>query len=394
MVLDFKKISFFDHKQNLITKTLKALSLVTFSKLKKNKVVVFERTQSDILEKTILYDIPHTVLPASYEIFYFSPMIIIYFIKNLLFVYLPYRKYRSLYLCYLLGCIEFIKPKIVISYLEYNYIFHAIGEIYSDADFYAIQNGIVDRDSVRDLLPSPSKMGGVWSMQNFLCFGKYYIDLYRKHGHSARKFHPVGSLKGSFYKSKVCPGQIPKEFQICLISQWRGWFKIPDVREILDPFSVLCDFTNRYIEKHKVSLCIAGCSKNQKEKEFFENFFSSDVTFVENDNYRFSSYSTVDRSNVALTLNSTLGYEVFGWGQKVLFFNQPGKALWNFPFDGLWSLKVHDYAEFENRVSFLLKLSDAEYRRLSDESARKVMNYDFANPVHAYMRDIIKNCIS
>jgi len=394
MALKLKKISFFDYKQNIIAKTLKALSLVTFSKLEKNKVVVFEKPLSGVLKKTILYDIPHTVLPASYETFYFSPKIFMFFIKNLLWVYLPYRKYRSFYLCYLLSCIEFIKPKIVISYISYNYIFHAIGEIYTDADFYVIQNGNVDTDSVRDLLPAPPKMGSIWNMQNFLCFGKYYIDLYCKHGHSARKFHPVGSLKGSFYKSEVCPGPIAKDFQLCLISQWRELDGTQDAREMLDAFSVLCDFTSRYIKKHKVSLCVATCSQNQKEKVFFGGFFNSDVTIIENDQCQFSSYSAVDRSNVALEFSSTLGYEVFGWGQKVLFCNFSGKDISSFPFDGLWFLKVRDYTEFENRVSFLLKLSDAEYRRLSEETARKIMNYDFANPVHTYMRGIIKNRIS
>lgn len=377
-----------------LTKVLKALSRVTFSKPEKNRVVVFEKTQSDLLEKTILYDIPNTVLPASYEIFYFSPMIFIRFIKNFLFVYLTNRKYRSLYLCYLLSCIEFIKPKIVISYLEYNYIFHAIGEIYTHADFYAIQNGHVDEDCVRNWLPAPPKMGSVWNMQNFLCFGQYYVDLYRKHGHSARRFHPVGSLKGSFYKSKVCPGQAPKEFQLCLISAWRESVEDQDTRIMLDMLGVLCGFANRYIEKHKVSLCIALRSSKQEEKDFFLKFFNADLTFIENDQCRFGSYSAADRSDLTLAPCSTLGYEVFGWGSKILFCNFPAKASWNFPFDGLWSLNVGVYAEFENRISLLLKLSDSEYRRLSEETARKVMNYDFANPVHTYMRDIIKNCIS
>lgn len=384
-----KKLSFVDRERNLLSKALQALSRVTFSAPKKNKVVIFDVSNCDMLKSMILDDIPHTVLPAAYEIFYVRPIIILYFIKNLFLVFLPHKKYRSLYLLYLLSCIEFIKPKIVISYLEYHYIFHAIGEIYTHADFYAIQNGVVCADVVRDWLPAPPKMGSVWNMQNFLCFGKYYIDLYRKHGHSAQKFHPVGSLKGGFYKSKLCPGQIPKEFQICLISQWRESVEFQDIRTIVDMLGVLCDFTNRYIEKHKVSLCIATVSKNQKEKDFFRRFFSSDVTIIENDYHRFSSYFAVDKSNVALTLTSTLGFEAFGWGQKVLFCNLPGKAIWDFPFDGLWSLNLQDYAEFENKLSFLLKLSDSEYKRLSEEAAREVMNYDFSMPPHDYMRKIV-----
>ena len=363
----------------------------------KNYVVVFDRTGSEILEKLILDNIKHTILPVRYELFYISPRIIVFFIKNFLQKYLRYYKYRSLYFIYLLSCIEYISPKVVITFIDNNSFFYAISEVYEKAIFYAIQNGCRNKYS----LAKPLRPGSSYSMPNFICFGRYETDLYRQYGRSVNKFHPVGSLIGGYYRSQISENKLKCKFDLCLVSIWRKHImivnpQIDDVEKFYfkNPILILDEYLPKFVEESGLSLCIATCSPEREEIDYFKRIYGDRAQIINCDRLNFSTYAAMDNSYIILTTGSTVAYEAFGWGKKVLFCNFSKDRNYNFEMDGFWSINNCCYDTFKKQLNYLIKVDDQEYARLTKEFARYVMNYDFSMPPHNYIRKIITQHVS
>jgi len=381
-------------KNNFFSKLFYASRRIKLCLPKKTDVIIFDSSGSDVIQAMILHDINHEVWPCRYETFYLTPLIAIYFVKNFILKYIRYKKYRSLYLIYLLSCIEYVKPKVVITFIDYNYLFHAISEIYDEAKFYTIQNGIKCKHSMTTLLPQPPHFGNAFSIQNFLCFGQYEVDLYREFNHSACKFHPVGSLIGGYYKSKIRPFNPEIEFDLCLISQWRKATMIegqsPENKKAI---LTLDSYLSKFITERNLSLCIATCANKQEdakaEAEYYKKTYGAKIKIINHNREGLSTYFAMDKSKILLTFNSTAGHEAFGWGKKVLFCNFSGISSYGFPVDGFWTIENKNYDEFRRQLEYLIEIDDSEYVHLTKAVSLYVMNYDFSMPQHTYMRKII-----
>jgi len=381
-------------KNNFFSKLFCASKRIKLCSPKKTNVIIFDLPGSDVIKRLILHDINHEIWPCRYDMFYLSPLIAIYFVKNLILKYFRYKKYRSLYLIYLLSCVEYVKPKIVITFIDYNSLFHAISEIYVKADFYAIQNGFRCKHNMPTFLPHPDRFGSAFSIKNLLCFGQYEIDLYREFDCSVRKFHPVGSLIGGWYKSKMRPSNPEIEFDLCLVSQWRKEIilegQYPEDRKAI---VTLDNYLSKIIAEKKLSLCIASCANAQEdveaEIEYYKKTYGAKTKIIDRDRKGLSTYLAMDKSKLVLTFNSTAGYEAFGWGKKVLFCNFSGNRMHGFPMDGFWAVENKNYDGFRGQLEYLMEMDDSEYIHLTKAAALSVMNYDFSMPLHKYMRRII-----
>ena len=93
---------------------------------KKTNILIFSREGSDEIAKYVLRDISdyaiydHDNLSIFFNIFFISKYIKNIFNTNLKDVSLL----KSLYLIYIKAEIQFIKPKIIITYNDDNYIYH------------------------------------------------------------------------------------------------------------------------------------------------------------------------------------------------------------------------------------------------------------------------------
>lgn len=376
---------------NSLVKVFWVLTRSRICNPKKNYVVIFDREGSSILEKLILDNIQHTILPVRYELFYISPRIIVSFIKIFLGKYLKHNKYRSLYFVYLLACIEYISPKVVITFIDNNTFFYAISEVYKGAVFYAIQNG---RRNI-DALARPLRPGSNYSIPNFICFGRRETDFYRQYGYSVNKFHPVGSLIGGYYRNNISENKLKYMFDLCLVSQWRRCIMLGNEwPQIKTSFATLNNFLKRFIDETRLTLCIATYSQNQGEIDYFKRIYGDRARLINFDRLNFSTYAAMDNSHIILTGDSTAGYEAFGWGKKVLFCNFSNDRNYNFEIDGFWSINNCCYDTFKKQLNYLIKIDDQEYARLAKEVARYVMNYDSEMPAHKYIRGRILECLN
>lgn len=378
----------------MLIKVLKNISKIRHKKYRRNDVLIFDGVGSNILDKIILADIRYTILYSRKEVLYLSLEIMVRLIKNIIKA-LFRGKYRTLYLLYLLSCVESIKPKIVITLIDNSYLFQAISRLYTEAEFYAIQNGVKLEISLKDYLPEYPPEAKLISLPNLVCFGQQIIDIYRKHKHKVDHFFPLGSLIGGYYKSQVSDPTAAIQSDICLVSQWRSdfTFRGQDL-ESKQSFDMLNRYLSRYQKESGLRLCIATCSNDKREIEYFQTFYdSSQVVINEFDRLNFSTYREMDKSHVIVANDSCAAFEAFGWGKKVLFCNFTEMTAYNFPKPGIWSTNKIDFDDFCNKLDDLIKMDYKKYILNAKESMRYVMNYDFSKPAHVFIKKLIHDKI-
>jgi len=371
---------------SLLAKLLQVLKKADFTCPPKAEILIFDDGGSDILSNLILYKMEYSVLHARYEKFHISIEIFYNFMRNFIFKYLRYRKCRSLYFVYLLSCMEYIKPKVVLTFIDNNFLFHMLSSAYPEADFFTIQNGTRRRIS----LPSPRLFGTVFPISNYVCFGNNEMDFFRQQGYVVDKFHPVGSLIGGYYKSKTFGERPETNYDLCLVSQWRHSIMVANQLPDFKTSVIILDaFIKKFIGETKLRLCIATCSCDRQEEDYFKGIYGNHAPLIKFNRQIFSTYSAMSNSSVIVSLTSTAAYEAFGWGKKVLFCNFSDDRSMDFPVQGFWSLADNRYESFKSRLEYLLSLDHSKYVELTREAVRYVMNYDFQMPAHMYLRRLI-----
>ena len=72
------------------------------------------------------------------------------------------------------------------------------------------------------------------------------------------------------------------------------------------------------------------------------------------------------QSKVAVE-QSTLLREKIGCGQKILSVDLTNKEIWNFPVEGVCVLNNCTYDEFEERLSYILKIDNRDYFKFQEK---------------------------
>jgi len=125
---------------------------ITFANPQKNKLLIFDETGSYMIGKILVYDLDYTVLPVRNELNRISVEIIALMIKNLariIFKRIDKDKHRSiLWDTYILSCLEYISPVIVLTWIDNSRTFEWLSRNYADAAFFSIQNGVRILDRV------------------------------------------------------------------------------------------------------------------------------------------------------------------------------------------------------------------------------------------------------
>lgn len=378
---------------HLLKKIFSSFNKITFKNPKKATILIYDYAGSDVLIDSMLYGLEYSIFPARLEFFYISPQILFRMVKKLLVFDFKYlNKINSyVYKGYFLSCVEYINPKIVITYADNDFTFQWLSKKYNNAEFYAIQNGT----RAKSCLTETDRKGFIKkiSMPHFVCFGQNVVDNYRKFGHEINDPVCLGSLRAGYYSAI---NKIPSKntFDVCVISEYADHNGTINDR-------IFLDLINMYVKKNNKSVVIALRNWigvwSDEEYEFFFKIFGEKVTIIrQNENDRSSTYNTMAASNVIISNYSTAALEAFGWGKKVLLCNIGdiyGLTIYEIYNHNLFSIKSMDYKIFENKMNKLLDMDQNEFVELTQELRRYTMNYHSELPVHVYMRNIIENLI-
>ena len=98
---------------------------------------------------------------------------------------------KQVYYIYLKACLESIKPKAVITFIDTSSVFGLLAKHCDNFPFIAIQNG--SRLSYFALPDSN------YYVPHYFCFGTHEQELFPKLGYRVDHYYPVGSLVASLH---------------------------------------------------------------------------------------------------------------------------------------------------------------------------------------------------
>jgi len=131
------------------------------------------------------------------------------------------------------------------------------------------------------------------------------------------------------------------------------------------------------------------------EVNFFRLSRGSDIELVDNVDY--SSYRVGCEALVVVTVDSTLGFELFGSGKKVLFcgttigneFSQKENVDYLFrKMPDIILLDNLTQQDFDNKMNALINMKDEEYLRQTEAARKYYMKYQ-KSPPHKIISDFI-----
>lgn len=369
---------------------------LSFSAPAKSRILIFDASGSDILGRTALQGLEFAVLPSRGEVLYLSPGVLLRMIKHaeqidwgLILARRGRGLFGELYKVHLLACVDYIRPDVVVTWVDNSWLFHAVSRAYPKAAFYAMQNGNRSLGCVTSNPPRKVPEGYVTSMPDFLCFGRYEEELYRSHGHQIDRYHHVGPLIGGWYRS-LHPSAPASKYDVCLPSQWRADL-MADGGVIAETVAALAEYLGRYIRERGVSVCVAARTSGAAERAFYEKALGSGVTIIPHEDLlpSLSSYRAVDESAVVVGFCSTILLEALGWGKKVLFCNLFRDVDSYAPRPGPWSVDEPRYELFRDKLDALRAMSPSEFASVYGDFARDAMSFDPAKPAHLYLRELV-----
>jgi len=354
-----------------------------FTKPNQSPVIIYDATGAEFVEEVITEEISFRILKVRDTInLHFS----ILFRVAWLFVFRIFKKniywrLASSGVIYDYATLMIIKPKVVLTFIDNSHRFGILSRIYPKARFFAIQNGFRG--------PRVQDFPRIIYVTNLFCHGQETIDKYREAGHKVDRYIISGSLKDGLYRAQHRVNR-EKRFNLCFISEYRYERFSTSMPGAAHNAKIVLSYIQQYCRDHTVTICVACSSKDSVvggqneaslEKCFIrKNIKIENLELIPNDG-RFSTYAAIDQSDLSINLQSTVGLEALGRGQKILFCNVTGDPYYDIPGPGrtgIWALRAGatSYESFEERVTTILRLSDEKWREATESVARYFVSAD------------------
>lgn len=395
------------HKLKILRKILAG---ITFRNPSRNDIIVFNEASALPLTAYVLKDLHYTLL-CEYPVTHESGKIYITF--RILFLMLFSLKHLNCNqkLCnlrgiYLLACIKYIKPKVLITTIDNSFAFWWLGIVYKKADFFTIQNGV--RPLSHDwIAQNPKHPGSKITITHYFCCGQFEIDLYRSVGHPIKNYYPIGSLSAGIYKFEIFKNKkLEKKYDICKIGQGTSTFPIKTdfLKRVFKMIRDVDIMLAKYSKNNQGSICVAlGPSGSvQSDSSYYYPIYEDRVRLVKYAHF-YSTYELICESEVIITSMSSAGFEALGYGKKVLFadfeniptYNAIEYSIQRFPeFEEFCYINKCDYKLFEFKLNRLREMPIEQYSKIIEEVKKYYMNFDPDNPPHKFIRNKIQERLS
>lgn len=311
---------------------------------------------------------------------------------------------------YLYEYINIVKPKCIITFIDNNEKFYLIKSIFPNILTIFIQNG------------TRGEVGDIFGKENFN--PNFKVDYMLVHGDTiGEKYESIISGKslsiGSF-KNNMIPVSNKKyhkdKKKTMLFTStyilppknkntpiWIDNGKPTFWNQFYQSEDVILPFLKNYSKKNNIKLQICGrlIKEHTLEKEYYNSYLEGcDWEFLERED-AFSSYALVDKSDILINIDSTIGYEAFGRGLKVAFFTIRGTSLnssatkfgWpgKFPEEGLFWTNYPKVSSFERVLDYVNNIDDVSWNQVSRKYRKDIMHFDLEN---TKFKNLIKKIIN
>jgi surface carbohydrate biosynthesis protein len=222
---------------------------------------------------------------------------------------------------YFLALIEKINPIVVISNNDGSEIIRAIGLNHKKIFVAVVQLALRERYQNVKIATLPT----------YFSFGKAQEKLFSASGITCDDVRPVGSLRNSIYRnnSQIHPVETEENPSLVFISQWKRGLCLNPTTSLFRAWNEghrkTFQAIYRYANIHSIKLNVIlrntfdhADNMEQQQKYFIEAVRSSEINFLSSKNNELASYPPAYSGEIAVHFLSTLGFEVFGHGRKVL----------------------------------------------------------------------------
>ena len=350
---------------------------LTYSIDSHKDIIIYHDTMSGDIKKHLLSDLDKSnIVVDSFDI-KINVSIVLLFIKNLFKVRcnIPYK--RFIFMVYQYSYVEYLRPKVVITFIDNSIIFQWLSMNYTDANFYAIQNGYRSKYE----LNYHCYCGFKFNLTNFFCFGNYEIEKYKKYGHYVKNFIPVGSFRHAIYQSNSKRKNIIK-YDIALISQHKLTTFDGSNARLKENLELIDLYLSKYLKKNKDLSFIILCRSEENseqglmEKKYFRSIYGSEVNLRFQGSMPSSTYVGIDQSNVIVCCHSTVLSEAAGQGKKVLFCDYSGDKIWADYHPGIWLHSERSSASFNNHIHNVINSGEDDYIQFASYVMKKDSTID------------------
>ena len=296
---------------------------------------------------------------------------------------------------YLFTLFDYIDPKILLTAADNNGIVARYANSRPHLLTVFVQNAL--RDTAGTL-----EQG--LNLPIYFSLGEVEADIFRRINVSCSSYMPIGSVKLGI-ALRDYNGSKNEYVDLCFISHFRP-LMLQDSPLTLDLSiekinRLLFLLTCQYAISNKLSLAVLSKNRDPSslkiELDYFESLASGQpISFVKGDKgaREFLTYHAALSSQLIVHPASTLGFELFSVGQKVLFGASAVEGLvceWGIDeyFRHLPDIVVLNSAaetEFFSKADYLLNMTTENYRNTTHDAAKRCI----AMPDREYPHDVIR----
>jgi len=360
---------------------------VLFSSPKSRDVLIFDECNSQHIRRVINKKYSVGVFNMRPKDIFLGIGVIVQFSKELLNFSLEevrknhrgflYGVFKQIYYRYLKACLELIKPKAVITFIDNSSTFGWLAKHCNNFPFIAVQNG--------SRLSYAANPNSGFYVPHYFCFGTHEQELFSKIGYKVDHYYPVGSLVASLHFSPK--EQVEEKYDLLIVSTWRGDIGYAqDVQDTMRSMKIMDELLSRYIKDNKINAAIIyRAERNSKnwiipelgfsEEEYYNQIYGSSIEYIDTNRSERNIFPLMQESHLVISCLSTAVIEAYGLGKKVLYCNFSGTDYYHQDIDNEILTTDSNYKNFSEKLNSIYKLSYKDYINTNKELMKYYMSY-------------------
>ena len=358
---------------------MKKLKLISKRKI---DLLIIDEESSNAIKHCVPDNMSYSILPVRNVI----PFLIS--IKFFIKLFVKITNGENIRFSVLRSFIEVLSPSVIISFIDNAERDGKLQDIFPDKLVISVQNGLRTVSN-----GFPNKVPVLYG------FGDYENDLLISTNARIKEYIPLGSLKFSIFMDKYSKSCEERKYDICYVSSFncRAYTGLIDITPAGKVQEELYPKIVSICQERGYSLSVAMKSQTNEsdmylqELQYFQNMDKQNYATYVYRKENFTSYCVALSSEVILGISSTLIYEMYGYGKKVLFLGA-GSIEMQHSMNSVMNfsklaedvcIRTMEKDHIENKLLNLKKKDNDDYLTAISESQSYYMNYgkEFAHHV-------------
>ena len=298
--------------------------------------------------------------------------------------------------------IQKTSPRLLLTFIDNNPNFYELADKHSGVKTIIVQNGW--RNNIRTVFSESCDTK------------KYHVDYMFMFGKSIGSFYGTkidGKIigAGSFKSNSEKIIREPKNKVVLFLSQISSYptsdvmFVMNNGKEISEEIfyaaeTELLPLLHKWCSINEYQLQVCSRSDASGEEEFYKDLLKANDWEYVRKNRSVSSYQLVDKSEIVVAIDSTLGLESLGRGNKTAFFDFRSRSIDGWPSfcwpnnqdpsGPFWS-NLNSYKEVDRVLQFLVSTDMKVWQDLITPYCHELMSFDEGNSAFLTVIDSILN---